>query len=312
MTMTLGLRRVGDAASLAALKREIARSESRLFELQVQAASGRRIQQAADDPRAASRAVSARLGLAAREQWRKNVDEALTWLDATEVAVSTIAKLVADARVLAVEGASDTRDADSRRTLAEGIDALLEEMAAGSAAKSGPDHLFSGEALNTPPYEFMRSPEGRITGVTVAAGIDGQVERMVQEGMTVAVNIAAEDVFGVGGAGGQLDLFQLLTDLRDALLANDGPAVQALIPDLEAGEDQVLAELARIGTIHRRLKGLSERLEREAVEIEAQRSRAEDADMTQTFLDLGGEEAALRAALSTTSRVQQLSLFDYI
>jgi flagellar hook-associated protein 3 FlgL len=142
--MTLGLRRVGDAASLAALKLEIGRSESRLYELQVQAASGRRIQQAADDPRAAARAVSARLRLSTGEQWRKNVDEAMNWLDATEASLSSITGLLAEARVRAVEGANDTQSAGSRATLAEQVNALLEELAATSAAKSGADHLFSG------------------------------------------------------------------------------------------------------------------------------------------------------------------------
>jgi flagellar hook-associated protein 3 FlgL len=309
--MTLGLRRVGDAASLAALKRQIGMAESRLYDLQVKAASGRRMQQAADDPRAASRAVSARLRLATGEQWRRNVDEALSWLDATEVSLSTVAGLLSEARVLAVEGANDTRSATARATLAEQVNALLEELAANSAAKSGADHLFSGEALTIPPYTFGRDAEGRINGVTVATGIDDDVERLVQEDLTVAVNISAGDVFGVGVAG-QIDLFQKLIDLRDALLANDGPAVAALIPDMQASEDQVLAELARVGAMGQRLRGIADRLDREAIEIEAQRSRAEDVDVTRVLLDLGGQEAALQAALSTTARVQQLSLFDYL
>ena len=89
---------------------------------------------------------------------------------------------------------------------------------------------------------------------------------------------------------------------------------KAALPLLELGadRDQVLAELARVGAIGQRLRGIADRLDREAIEIEAQRSRAEDVDMTRVLLDLGGQEAALQAALSTTARVQQLSLFDYL
>ena len=47
-------------------------------------------------------------------------------------------------------------------------------------------------------------------------------------------------------------------------------------------------------------------------DIPRARSRAEDADIPRSLLDLAGEEAALKAALETTARVLQLSLFDYI
>ena len=63
-------------------------------------------------------------------------------------------------------------------------------------------------------------------------------------------------------AYGRTDLFDLLIDLRDALQADDGAAVALLLPNLDAGEEQVLAEEVAGGALSQRLTEISRRLER--------------------------------------------------
>ena len=306
-----GLRRTGDVAHRAALERQIAESQARIQRYERQAASGRRLEAAADDPAGAARAVGLRLRLAAVAQWQENASQARSRLAATEAALGPVARVIADARVLALAGAGDTRPGESRAVLAGQVNGLLEELATLSAARDGADHLFSGEAFDLAPYEFARDAEGRITAAAPVAAAGGAVERLVGDGLRLSVNTGAADVFGVGAAG-RTDVFGLLIDLRDALQADDGARVASLLPGLDAGEEQVLAEEAAAGALSQRLATISGQLDGAAVDLEAARAGVEDVDMAQTVLDLAAEEAALKAALATTARIQGLSLFDFI
>ena len=90
------------------------------------------------------------------------------------------------------------------------------------------------------------------------------------------------------------------------------PKIQALLDPLERAANQVRGQRSLKGNIGRRLENASEHMQQIKIDMEAFRSRYEDADILKTITDLQQQEQSFQAALSVTGRVSALSILDYI
>ena len=97
---------------------------AKLARTQAKAASGKEITRPSDDPFATAKAMGMRQAMDANTQYKDNIDNAVSWQDATETALSSIGDGVKLAHDLIVQGASDTADPESRK-IAPGADVLL-------------------------------------------------------------------------------------------------------------------------------------------------------------------------------------------
>jgi flagellar hook-associated protein 3 FlgL len=304
-------RHVGNLAHLDMLKHQISARRLEIDRLRLQTATGKRVLSPSDDPPSAARSTLLKLRLENNQQLVSSVNQALEWIDASESGLSTVQRILADARLVVLQGANATQSAESRSALAQRLNQLLDELASTSTLQYGGDYLYSGERFDVPPYTFTRDGDGLITGLVAETNINGRVERLVDQNFKVEVNATPASVFGVDDPA-RVDIFQVLIDARDALLANDGDAAAALVTDLQDGEDQVTAAIAGLGATTVQLQGMLDRLDRRELGIEEEISDAEDADLAETLIDLQNQEVVLEAALRATARVNQLSLFDYI
>jgi flagellar hook-associated protein 3 FlgL len=293
------------------LKHQINTRRAEIDRLRLQTATGKRVLQPSDDPASAARATLLKLRLENNQQLVSSVDQAIDWIDASESGLSTVQRILSDARLVVLQGANATQSPESRTALGQRLNQLLDELASTSSLSYAGDHLYSGERFDVPPYTFTRDADGLITGVVAETNINGRVERLVDQNFRVEVNAPPASVFGVDDPT-RVDVFQVLIDARDALFADDGDAAAALVEDLQDAEDQVTAAIAALGATTVQLDGMRDRLDRRELGIEESISDAEDADLAETLIDLQNQELVLDAALRATARVNQLSLFDYI
>jgi len=84
------------------------------------------------------------------------------------------------------------------------------------------------------------------------------------------------------------------------------------LTELESAADGVLASRASIGAKLDRLQDTSNRLEQVQIGLETLLSKAEDADMAETIMNLAQQEMAYRTALQVNGRVLQPSLLDFL
>jgi flagellar hook-associated protein 3 FlgL len=122
-------------------------------------ASQKRVNRASDDPIAATKIIEIRQGLAANEQYRKNMDNAEAWLAVTESKLAGAYDLLVKAQELALGQATATATATTRRIAAQGIQSLIDEMSALANAKLGDRYLFSGSKNGVEPFSAdLRAP----------------------------------------------------------------------------------------------------------------------------------------------------------
>lgn len=112
-------------------------------------------------------------------------------------------------------------------------------------------------------------------------------------------------------------LFSVMDDaIRDiGGAANGNAATQAVgqaIYNLDIGMNRVSAIRGQAGDLLNRADRITSNQESKSIQLEADRSRAEDLDMIKGVADFQNQTTAYQAALQSYAQVQKLSLFNYL
>ena len=100
--------------------------------------------------------------------------------------------------------------------------------------------------------------------------------------------------------------------LRDALASGSGSAVQAVRPNLETSEDNLLVTLSDIGSKQTRLEADSSQNEARFAELEKLTGAETDVDLSQVVVKLTQAQTMYQAALQSSAQMMNLSLLDYV
>lgn len=276
-------------------------------------ATGRRINEPADDPSGAARALTVRQRGAANLQYQRNIDTARTRLTTTEATLRSVVDLMQQSQELAMQGSSDTADLGARQAIAIQIDQILEAVFA-IANDRAPDgtRLYGGQEVTAAAYTATRDvTTNRITAVAAnTRGIDGVMSVEVAEGLTVAQNVSGTVAFGSLAAVN--NTFSTLIRLRDALDAGVTAPIGAELDVLAVCLDRIttagLSAGARLGW----LEALDSRQKNEAVALAGTLGTLEDADLTKAISDLNQVQVFYEGGLAASARILRMSLLDFL
>lgn len=97
--------------------------------------------------------------------------------------------------------------------------------------------------------------------------------------------------------------------------SNNNDAIQAVgqaLGNIDIGMSRISAVRAQTGDLLNRADRISDDQGKRSIQLESDRSRAEDLDMVQGFSDFQNQQVGYQAALQSYAQVQKLSLFNYI
>ncbi|MDM0014735.1 flagellar hook-associated protein FlgL [Variovorax sp. J22P168] len=104
-----------------------------------------------------------------------------------------------------------------------------------------------------------------------------------------------------------------IAGIRDATgSAAVGQAVAQSLAQIDAGISRLQASRGTAGDLLNRVDDISGRQDDRSIQLEADRSRAEDMDMVKGLSDFQNQQTAYTAALGTYAQIQRQSLFNYI
>jgi flagellar hook-associated protein 3 FlgL len=297
---------------------DLNRVNAKLSKTQQQAASGRAINRPSDNPYGTARSLALSGSLAGNQQYQDNISDARGWQDATEAALNSITLYVQRAQNLLVQGSADTADQTSRNAAADEIDQIIQGIKTDANAKYNGSYIFAGTATSTAPYAMGADDtyKGDTGGSTASPGVAG-VLREIGPGVTLSINSVGQDFLGNGqpAAGGTSDdkLLDVLRDVSAHLRAGDGASLRGTdMTRLDGNLDDVLAVRARNGAQSNRLDAAMSRLQDLETATTKQLSDTQDADFTQTIMDLNTQSAAYQAALRAGATIVQSSLMDFL
>lgn len=119
--------------------------EQRLSEANEQLSSGKKLNVASDDPGDVASLLQLRTDHQRNTQIESNLTLANTDATAADTALAGAASLMDTAIQLATQGANSTQTADTRATLAQQVQSILEEMVAYSQTQVQGSYIFSGD-----------------------------------------------------------------------------------------------------------------------------------------------------------------------
>lgn len=134
------------------LVKDLGNNFERLFKLNSQISSGKRVNAPSDDPLGMSNILTYRSELNAVDQYKQTANYANGWISQTDSILEDMQNLMDRASELAIQGASATATADTREGAAEEIKQIRGMMLSHANAKYGNKYLFGGTMTQTQPF----------------------------------------------------------------------------------------------------------------------------------------------------------------
>ncbi|HOV79651.1 MAG TPA: flagellar hook-associated protein FlgL [Bacillota bacterium] len=272
----------------------------RLQKLQDQMSSGQIISKPSDDPVIGTRVMTLNSVMKQRDQYERNIDDAIGWMDTTEKALGSLNDALQRARVLALSGASDNLSQTDREALVKEVEELKNNVLQIANTSYANRYVFAGTKTTAEPFDDLGNYSGN-------SGAVAQLNWEVSQGMTVAVNVDGNDAFVVPG------IFNILDDLRADLLAGDTNRISNTdLARIDNAIDNTLNLRAALGAKMNRLEMAKSRSSDEMINYEQLIAKLNDVDMAKIITDFTMQENVYLAALNAGARIVQNSLLDFL
>jgi len=280
--------------------RNIQTNQTRVDQLQNEITSGSRINKPSDDPIGTAQALGLQESLDQSKQYGRNIDQASSWLNATDSALGSVTDALHRARELAVQAANGSLSPSDRSAIQSEISQLQLHVLDLSHSKYGASFLFSGTRSDQPG--FTQAAPSTTPGAY--AGNQGQVQREVAPGVTVAVSVDPTTTFD--------PLFSALNQLQAGLTANDTATMQASLGSFDTALDAVSTARAQIGARTNRLDSLKQRQDSVSVNLTGLLSQVKDVDMASAITNFTMAQTVYQASLKASAQSMQISLLDFL
>lgn len=215
-----------------------------LQRLQNQISTGKRILVPSDDASAAQRSQTIQRLLEMKAQAKTNTQAAQSYLDATDTALSSVAKMLTDVRSAALAASSDTATDNVRQGAVQQIDAVISQLLNNANQSFRGRYLFAGSKAGEVPFE--QTADG-----VVYHGNEGSLDSFVDLGLAYATNAPGSDVFGAFSSQvkGTADLNPGLTDDTPISVLNGGQGLSLGSIQVSDGTNKSTIDLSSAATV---------------------------------------------------------------
>jgi flagellar hook-associated protein 3 FlgL len=276
------------------IKTNLAKQSAQLMKTQMKLASGKRINRLSDDYIGMGKVLSYRSTLSTIDQYRENITDAQTRVKYTETILGQIHDFLREAKSMASNPGTE-----DKTPIAEAINDIRNQTLGLANSRYGKNYLFSGHLSDTPAFD---------PGTYAYNGDGGSHRVMVGEGITVELEADGSQMFIESGD----NLFQVLDDLEAALTADDPVAIRAAVDPLERIGDRIQISRSGLASDYRRLEATNDYWTSFGNSVETMRSDVEDADITQSAIDMQVQQTAYEVLLATAAQVIQPTLVDFL
>lgn len=286
--------------------RNIGGRQSSLAEQSEKLTAGKRVLRASDDPVAAAQAERA-----ITRMERIKVEQSALSLQRNAMAegestLGDAVDLLQEMRALFVSAGNGANSAKEMQIIAGQLETLRDELLSVSnrTNTSGVPLLSAlGSAItpfvNSSAFKDNGLPGQQAGGNTsIPTALDGDMAFMLDSG---------ESLFK--------ELDTAITDIRNATsgsAANQSSVIQNGLANIDQGMDRLSALRGFAGDMLNRADRITGDQEVRSIQLEADRSRAEDMDLVKGLSDFQQTQMGYQAALQTYAMVQKMSLFNYI
>ncbi|WP_197071251.1 flagellar hook-associated protein FlgL [Paenibacillus sp. FSL H7-0737] len=286
------------------------RNARTMNDTQLQLSSGRKINKPSDDPVGITYSLRYRAELSSNEQYTKNVDSALSWLDFNDTVLGQAGDVVQKIRELSVQAATGTNPQSALDSINEEVMQLKEQLVDIANSTLNGKYIFNGEQYSTKPYDFAKGADSTYDVSKPITTDTGQIQFIVGEGVRMPISITGNEVFG--NTGDADNLYAIINNISAGLKAGDLGAISGQLDNIDARMETILTARSEIGAKTNRVELMQERLSDLNVNLTDLQAKTEDADYEGLIMQSKIQENIYNASLSVGAKIISTTLVDFI
>lgn len=298
------------------------RIEQQLSTANIEMSSGKKLNVASDSPGDVAALLQLRTDQAQNQQVESNLTVAKTMATAADTALAGASSLLDTAVQLATQAANATQTQDTRLSIAQQVQGILQQMVSYSQTQVQGRYIFSGDQDQSPTYQLdLSAPNGPPDDNGAANGVDQLSDpaatQRIQDpaGGSFAASETAHQIFNDTGSDGNPaadNVFAALNGLLTALNNNDQPGIANAITSLQQASAHVNNAEAFYGTVENRIDAATSFASSYDTQLSSEISDKQDADVTQVAMEATQAGTQLQAAMEMQGRMPRSTLFDYL
>ena len=285
--------------------RNLSRTSTDMVDANEVVSTTKRINSLSDDPVGLVSVLDLRTSISNINQMKRNISTGTSWLNASESTLTQLNDIIASTKELTVSMASGNVGPSDRENNANLVQGYLEEVISLANSSSGGRYIFGGTNTNTIPFTLNAAgTEVEYSGNDTAFSIN------IGKDTVVSVGKDGKDIFGKNWDDS--NIFKTFMDLKTSLENNDIAGIQDTMSRLDAHLKSVNGNISDYAGKAIRLDVKKDIIGDLEISNTERMSEIEDADLAEAVISLKSKELAYNAALSSSSKLMQMSLVDYL
>lgn len=285
--------------------------QAQVSKLQQQLSTGKRIVQASDDPIGAMQTQVLTKTISQYDQFSRNMTAAQNSLKLEEGTLSSTVDNLQNIRDLVVQASNGTQTDETRAALAKAIRGNLDGlMQLANTQDSTGNYIFSGSKTDTPAY--IKDA----TGNYVYQGNAGQLQIDIGPSRSVNASDPGVNIFGNGATSVMAMVENIANALEQPQTSATLPAMQATLTASLGQLDSALGKVSDAqSAVGSRQNAIDQQTSINAdatLQFKSMLSQTQDLDYADAMTQYNLHMTSLQAAQQAYSKVQGLSLFNYM
>ncbi len=294
---------------------------SRLDKKQMQVSTGKRIHVPSDDPVAISRSLKIKSDLSELEQFDRNVDDTISFLETSELAIKNVGEALQRLRELTVQASNGVLEDEDTAKLREEVSEIKNQIINLANTTYSGKYIFSGKKTDQKLLDEDGNYEIDLTDMFATTSVDDRISFEVGINEKIEINTLGFDIFDLnpsiaGGKGVAEDdaagIISMIDNIMTNLTAGNTAALSQNIEDVDDYINLNLTARSEIGAKMNRMELVKERIADDKINYSNLQSQLEDADMGEVIMQLLNEENVYNASLSVGARIIQPTLLDFL
>ena len=278
-----------------------------MTQAQTQLSTGLKVNVVSDSPDVVSPLLQAQANLSTAQQVTSNLGMVTTEVNTGEQSLESAVSLYDQVQTLSAEGASGTQTASGQADIAQQLQSIEQQMVGLANTSVSGRFIFSGDTDQTQPYTYDPTQPDPVSAYQGTAST-----RTIQSanGTTFPVALTAQQIFD--STDPTTNVFTSINNMVAALQSGSMTAIATANSALPNVATYLNTQLAFYGTAQDAVTAATTSAATLTTQLQTQISGIEDADETQSILDLTQAQTQQQAALESFQQIPQTSLFNYL
>lgn len=288
------------------------RNTERMNNTQNQMATGRKLNKPSDDPVGITYSLRYRSELSSNDQYQRNVDSAVSWLDCNDTVMDQAGQIMQRVRELTVQASTGTNPQSALDSINKEIGQLKEQMIDVMNSQLNGKYIFNGQTYDKKPYDFPLNADHThdTSGAASVVTDTGSINFIVGEHVALPINVTGNEV--VGTSADADNLFTIFNQLSAALASGNIKASGDQLANIDTRVDKMLEVRSEMGAKSNRVELMQSRLKDLEVNLTDLQSKTEDADYAELLMNSKIQENIYNASLSAGAKIISPSLMDFL